>query len=224
MAQLSQTEIDHLAQVVWDYHHLNQPLVKADAIFVLGSHDIEVAEYAADLFIKKYAPFIIFSGGLTHNEDLLRTGWTEPEAEIFAKVALEMGVPKEKMLLENKSRNTGENILFTRELLKANNLDFDSFLLVQKPYMERRTYATFKKQWPEQRFTVTSPPISYLDYVARNSKGLSREKVISIMVGDLECIIEYPALGFQIYQEVPANVIDAYNKLIAAGFDKHLIT
>ena len=42
-------------------------------------------------------------------------------------------------------------------------------ILVQKPFMERRTLATFLKQWPEidktfDRIAVTSPQIYFMDY------------------------------------------------------------
>lgn len=54
------TEVDKLAKIIWNYHHLNHRLEKTDCIFVLGSHDTRVAEYAADLFLKGYAPPISF--------------------------------------------------------------------------------------------------------------------------------------------------------------------
>ncbi len=44
------------------------------------------------------------------------------------------------------------------------------------------------------------------------------------MVGDLQRIKEYPKLGFQIVQEIPDEVWNAYEKLVAAGYNKHLIT
>lgn len=43
------------------------------------------------------------------------------------------------------------------------------------------------------------------------------------MVGDLQRIKEYPAKGFQIEQEIPDEVWSAYETLVAAGYDKHLI-
>jgi hypothetical protein len=43
------------------------------------------------------------------------------------------------------------------------------------------------------------------------------------MIGDLQRIIEYPNKGFHIYQEVPKEVFEAYEELIAKGFTKHLI-
>ena len=87
--------------------------------------------------------------------------WTETEADQFAAIAVNMGVPKASILIENKSTNTGENILFTQQLLQQKNLDPQSFIVVQKPYMERRSYATFKKHWPDKKLIVTSPQISF---------------------------------------------------------------
>ena len=61
------------------------------------------------------------------------------------------------------------NVLFTREMLAAKGLDPASFILVQKPYMERRTFATFSKVWPDKRIMVTSPRLSLDEYLARYS-------------------------------------------------------
>ena len=97
--------IDVLAKKIWDYHHLHHTLEKADCIFVLGSHDLRVAEYSAQLFLKGYAPWIIFSGGIAHHGDLLETSWNKTEAEIFAKRAIQQGVPEDKIIIENKAKN-----------------------------------------------------------------------------------------------------------------------
>jgi uncharacterized SAM-binding protein YcdF (DUF218 family) len=146
--------------------------------------------------------------------------WTESEADKFAKIAIEKGVPPEAILIENKSTNTGENILFTQKLLAEKELNPQSFIVVQKPYMERRSYATFKKHWPDKNLSVTSPQISFETYP---TEEIPLERVIHIMVGDLQRIKYYPEKEFQIYQEIPPDVWQAYEKLIAAGFDKHLM-
>jgi uncharacterized SAM-binding protein YcdF (DUF218 family) len=115
-------------------------------------------------------------------------------------------------------------VLFTREMLAAKGLDPASFILVQKPYMERRTFATFSKVWPGKPIIVTSPRLSLDEYLARYSnESLSAGDVIGIMVGDLQRIREYPARGFQISQEIPDDVWDAYEELVRAGFDKYLL-
>jgi hypothetical protein len=44
------------------------------------------------------------------------------------------------------------------------------------------------------------------------------------MVGDLQRIRLYPEKGYQIFQEIPDDVWAAYEELVAAGYDRHLIT
>ncbi|HEV7621685.1 MAG TPA: YdcF family protein [Flavisolibacter sp.] len=206
-----------LAKKLWDYHHVHHVLKKSDCILVLGSHDLRVADRAVELYQQKMAGFIIFSGGLGR---LTEGMWNETEANLFASVAIKNGVPEKNILIENKSTNTGQNILFTQQLLKGNNLDPQSFIVVQKPYMERRSYATFKKHWPDKDLGVTSPQIDFEKYP---TKEIPAEQVINIMVGDLQRIMIYPEKGFQVYQEVPEDVKEAYNQLIALGYDQHII-
>jgi hypothetical protein len=52
---------------------------------------------------------------------------------------------------------------------------------------------------------------------------VSPDEVISVMVGDLQRIRLYPALGFQIEQEIPDEVWTAFQALVDAGYDRHLI-
>ena len=214
---MTSTEIAGLARIVWDYHQLHHALDTADIILVQGSHDLRVAERGAALFLDGYAPRIVFSGG---HGNLTSKIWDEPEAEKFARVAREMGVPETAMLLETQSTNTGENVQLTRRLLEREHLDPDRFILVQKPYMERRTYATFRKVWPEKDVVVTSPQLDFDDYPTRE---ISKEQVITIMVGDLQRIREYPARGFQVEQHIPAKVWNAFERLVALGFTDNLI-
>ncbi|KAK2006106.1 DUF218 domain-containing protein [Colletotrichum eremochloae] len=190
----------------------------ATAIFCLCSLDKRVAVRAAQLFLDGYGEYLIYSGGVGK---LTAGRFTEPEAEVFASIARQLGVPDDKIIVESRSTNTGENVRFTHALLKHRGLDMKSFVLVQKPYMERRTYATFLKQWPDEaaEFTVTSPQLEFEQYPdAENPKEL----VVNIMVGDLIRIREYPTKGFQIEQEIPQEVWEANRRLIAAGFDGHL--
>jgi len=209
-----------LAETIWNYHHMNHDLERADAILVLCSHDTAVAERGAQLFHEGWAPLLIFSGG---QGAITKQLWTEPEADRFARIAIDRGVPAGSILVENQSTNTGENVEFTRRLLAGRGLDPASFILVQKPYMERRTYATFMKRWPEKRAVVTSPQVSFAEYLARYSNdALTDDDVIGIMVGDLQRIRDYPARGFQIPQEIPAAVREAFEELVRLGYDTHL--
>lgn len=210
-----------LAEKIWDYHLMKHWVAEADAILVLCSHDERVAERGVELFHEGWAPLIIFSGGCGA---ITKTLWDEPEAERFARIAMSLNVPRESILVEANSTNTGENIAFTKRLLEERGLDPEKFIVVQKPYMERRAFATFRKLWPEKDVIVTSPRVSFRDYLAGYAhSSLSADDVVGIMVGDLQRIKLYPARGYQIAQEIPDDVWEAFEQLVRGGYDKYLI-
>lgn len=214
-------EIRELAERLWDYHHMNHSLERSEIILVLCSHDTAVAGRGARLYLEGWAPLLVFSGGLGV---ITKNLWSEPEAELFASIAREMGVPGERILVETRSTNTGENVQFTKRLLAERGIEPRSLILVQKPYMERRTFATFKRYWPGPRVCVTSPQVSFEEYLAEYSnRALTEDDVVGIMVGDLQRIRLYPEKGFQIPQEIPADVWAAFEELVRAGYDKYLI-
>ena len=212
-------EVDMNAKIIWDYMLMHHELKPMDAVFALGTFDIQVAHRAAQLFLEGYGKYLIVAGnsGEVHGSS---PSFNRPEAEVFFDIAISLGVPEEKIIVENQSTNTGANILLVKKLLFEKGIDLHSFLLVQKPTMERRTYATFKKQWPEVECIVTSPQYSYEEYVG----GIQDKNfLINVMVGDLQRIKEYPAKGFQISQEIPNVVWKAYERLVELGFTDRLI-
>lgn len=209
--------IDRFARLVWDYHHVQHALAPADCIIVLGSHDTRVAERGAEVFLAGFAPLVVFSGNLGA---LTRGVWDRPEAEIFADVAAAMGVPRERMLIEARSTNTSENVEFSRRLLAEHGVTPKRAIAVQKPYMERRTLATFRQRWPELDVAVTSPQIEFDAYP---TGAITREDVIHIMIGDLQRLILYAERGWSAPQQIPAEVMEAYQRLIEAGYRGRLI-
>jgi uncharacterized SAM-binding protein YcdF (DUF218 family) len=209
--------IQQAAQILWSYARMGHALEPADIIFVMGSHDLRVAEHAADLFHRGLAPRVVLSGGLGR---LTATVWSQPEAEMFAEVLRARGVPESALLLESRSTNTGENIRFTRQLLAEREINVRSIIALQKPYMERRAFATIRKQWPEVALRMTSPPIEFANY---GTADMPLAEVVHIMVGDLQRVMEYPRRGFMIPQDVPETVRRAYDSLVRAGFIGHLL-
>lgn len=153
---MNQTKLYQHIERLWRYMQLSDDLIQSDCLFVLGSNDVRVAEYAANLYLQGWAEYLVFSGGFGR---LTADVFEQSEAETFAQIARDLGVPSNKMIIEAQATNTGENLLFTHQLLTQRNLNFNSFILVQKPYMERRTYASFRQQWPTQvkHLCVTSP-------------------------------------------------------------------
>lgn len=207
-------------QLLWNYHLMGHKLEKADCILVLGSHYLRVAEHAADLYLQGWAERIIFSGGLGR---LTEGMWQRPEADVFADTAMQKGVPADRIWKENRSTNTGENLRLTQQLMEEKGVDFRKFIVVQKPYMERRAYATFKKHFPDKACLISSPPLNYQDYCIPGDPEISHERVIHLIVGDLQRLWIYAEKGFQIPQEIPDEVMEAYETLIGMGYTEHLV-
>lgn len=207
--------IINMAKTLWDYLVLNQQLSKSDCILVFGGHDISVAIHAAKLYKAGWASSIIVSGGATHPAYYYDLKSDCIEAEALSSVLVREGVDKKSIYLETKAKNTSENFWFSNDLMNALGLNYTSFILVQKPYTERRTYLTGLNRWPNKRIVVSSIHTSYLDYL---NGSIEPEKIINMMTGEIYRIQEYPKLGFFKKQIIPTNVINAYNYLVSKGF------
>lgn len=212
--------VDENARKILNYMRMDMKLHPADVIIGHGCLDTRVAERSAQLMLDGYGTLLVFTGGLGKV-----TKYTQKlsEAERFREVALKMGVDESKILLEKDSTYTVQNILNTISLLQEKDIHPRSIIAVTKPYTERRLYATYMKQWPDAHsvdIMVTSPKLTYEQHVI---DSISKELFINIMVGDMQRIIEFPARGFQIEQEIPDDVRAAYERLIAGGYTKHLI-
>ncbi len=210
--------IQEAINTLWDYHHVKQELRPADLIFVLGSNDARVAEYAAELYHRGLAPLVLFSGGVGR---FTASEWAVSEAETFAATAEKAGVPRDKILLENKSTNTGENVRFSRQVLAQSGIpEPKTVIALQKPYMERRTLATLQAQWPEVNVAVSSPPCTFEQYL---TPKLTADFVINAMIGDFQRILEYPKQGFSTPQPVTPEALQAFRILVEAGYNTQLL-
>jgi uncharacterized SAM-binding protein YcdF (DUF218 family) len=178
---------------------------------------VRVGEHGARLFLQGLAPLMLCSG----NVGRLTAGrFEKSEAATFADAAVRLGVPRSAILIEDASTNTGENIDRSRALLASAGVRPSRIILVQKPYMERRAWATFKRRWPEPDLQVTSPPIPYEEYP---TPQIPRDLVINILVGDVQRMRVYAERGFQVPQPVPDNVWAAWEELVARGYTGHLV-
>lgn len=209
-------KIDRLVKILWDYSVLHHKIEKADVIIVFGSYNPIVSQRAAELYKGGYAPIVVFSGNRSDSTN----GWEKTEAETLASVAEKHGLPKDRILLETKAKNTGENITFSRDLLENHGIKIKKIIVVQKPYSERRVFASVRKRWQEIEVMVTSPKISLHNYLATSPIG--RDASINTIVGDVQRISLYSKKGYQIPQEIPNDVKRAYEELINMGYNKAL--
>lgn len=78
---------------------------------------------------------IIISGGDVK-------GYGKSEAETYAKILKESGIPAKDIILENKSLNTYQNAGYTKEIIK--DLPYDNYLLVTSGIHMKRSLLYFK--------------------------------------------------------------------------------
>jgi len=93
--------------------------------------------YAILLYKKGIIKKILISGG---NGQLINEGYSE--ANWSKRFLLEIGIPKEDILIENKSRNTYENAKYTSELLGRHT---KNLLLITSSWHMKRANLCFKK-------------------------------------------------------------------------------
>ncbi|EFK95859.1 protein containing DUF218 [sediment metagenome] len=113
--------------------------IPSDAIVVLGARAYIDGKYnpclkarvdhASELYEKKLAPLIIMSGGYDRED-------RENEAETMKKIAMENGINESDIILEKDSASTYENLKYSKEILKKNNMN--SVILVTEPFHSPR--------------------------------------------------------------------------------------
>ena len=81
---------------------------------------------------------ILFSG---FSNELKPNGWNE--SDMAKKFFLDQGVRIDNLIFENKSRNTFENIIYSKDIIKTNK---GTWGLITSAYHVPRSYFTFKKQ------------------------------------------------------------------------------
>ncbi|WP_030635861.1 YdcF family protein [[Kitasatospora] papulosa] len=205
-------------ELLWEFQQMHHEPHPCSVGIGLGSHDLGVADVAADLYHRGLIPLIVFTGATSRTT---QARMPRGEAEHYRERALDLGVPSAAVLVEPHARNTGENIEFSRQLLAERGVVVSSALIVSKPYEERRAYATACKVWPDIEIVSASARMTLAEYV---DSIQDVHLVIDMLVGAQQRLLIYPEKGFMTRQEVPEVVTAAYERLCAAGFTSRLMS
>src|SRR3989344_3059210 len=127
----------------------------SDAILVLGAKSchgnsynpclVSRVNHAVDLYKAKYATKILVSGGFDKEDHV-------NEAETMKKIAINLGVPSNNILLEKSSASTYENLLFSQKILKSAGLN--SVIIVTEPFHVARASLVADKL--NLKYTISS--------------------------------------------------------------------
>lgn len=215
----SQIPEEHRAdvEVLWDFHQMHHQLRPADVGIGLGSHDPTVPQVAVDLFVRGMFPYVVFTGA---NAPTTVERYPRGEAVHYGEYAVEHGIPAELVLLEKRATTTPENILLTRQLLTEYGREPRSAVVMSRPYQQRRAYAICQKLWPEIDVTCASTTLPLNEYVTLIGDA---DRVINMMVGDVQRLVLDGNSGYAVPMEVPTPVEDAQSRLISAGYTSRLI-
>jgi uncharacterized SAM-binding protein YcdF (DUF218 family) len=184
---------------LWEFNQMHHQLHPVDLGIGLGSHDLGVAIYTAELYHRDMFPKVVFTGA---NAPTTVERFPRGEAVHYREHGLELGVPDSAILVESKAANTGENIDFTRAIVKANHLDVRSIMLISRPCQQRRAYAMCRLRWPNVDIICASQDVPLDDYIA----GIGDvDRVVSMLVGDTQRVWIYPEHGWAIGQDVPST-------------------
>ena len=145
--------------------------------------------------------------------------WVHYEGEVVGDYYADI-IVENKIILEEKATNTGDNIVNTKRVITDLGLPAHSGILITKPYMKRRAFNTASKQWKEVNWSVAAEAVSFDDYCRKQDDP---KNFISIMVGDLQRIKVYAEYGFQVRDEVPQDVWRSFEALVRSGYDRYVI-
>lgn len=217
---ISRPQVEQLtdARILYEFHsEAENTTIHADFILAAGSHDLRVADHAAALFNEGWAPLLVCSGGYGK---VTKGIWDKPEGIVYANRCAELGVPKDSIVVETNARNSGDNFTFTKDLLSAKGISPATGIIVCKPYMAKRAWATGSKQWAEVKWFARPPQISFEDYPDEDTP---LDTMINLMVGDLQRLRLYAEKGFQVPVSVPNTVWAAYERLVSDGYTKYVL-
>lgn len=148
---------------ITNFIFVSDEVEKADAIFLPGSSHPEQPEYAAELYHKGYATWIIPSGGLSVKRDKwpgVRSkadrynGGYQSDCDFFTDVLLKNGVPAPAIIGEDKSGHTRDNAFFSRQAVDGKGVEIKTALIVCKAFHARRCLMLYQMAFPDVNIKV----------------------------------------------------------------------
>ncbi len=141
LSQPPRADTEKLLQDAYAYLAEEDVPQASDIIFVFGTHSLHRAEKAIELYKQGLAPVLLGSGrgpfyGSTDNET---------EAQRYSDAAKAAGVPETAIVMEEQSITLVDNIRRSLNLLNDRNQRFDSLIIVNSPFAQRRGWAMWRK-------------------------------------------------------------------------------
>lgn len=161
---------------------------QVDVMVLFGGSIMVGGDVLADAIKNNIAKKYIIVGGAGHTTETLRIKINEEfpaietnglsEAEIFANY-LKYKYDLEADYLECSSTNCGNNITFLLDLLKQNNISFNSILLAQDATMQHRMEAGLRK-YANKNITIINYAVYSAKVIIKNSELVFEDRILGM--------------------------------------------
>lgn len=215
-------EIMNEVSVLWNYLCLDKKQTKkGECIIGLGSILKIVPKKCAELYKQKLGEYIVFSGNCGKGTEGIIE---KTEAEIFKNIAIEENVPEKSIFIEPDATTTYENFKYIKRVLVNNNLKPKSFLIVGKPYQERRALSIADVELSDKKYEIASHNITLEDYleIVEKDENMKVEDFINELIGEISLLMLAPKYNLESVQIIPDSVMQSYKKIVAAGYNKYV--
>lgn len=206
--EINKRFLDNITEFIF----IEQESSQADIIFIPGDGYPQMAEKAAELFRRGYAPRVLPSG----NYSILQgefpgvkdkaeqyAGKYSSEWEFLRYVLIHNGVPKDAILKEDRAAYTYENAIYSRETTDREGLIISRAILCCKSFHARRSLMYYQLLYPETEFLVCGVDI---DGISRDTWYKSK-KGIETVLGEVE------RCGGQFHEILNAMRTDILNRV-----------
>lgn len=174
-----------IIQEISDFIFVEDPLEKADVIFIPGGSYPELPERAAALWKEGYAPCVVPSGrfsvtcgrftGAKAKAELYGKDYAT-ECAFYTDVLQRCGVDGDSILQEDRAEYTAQNARFSRMLLDERGIRPQKAILCCKAYHARRCLMYYQLSFPDTSFMVAPVAVGGLtkDSWYGTEKGLKK--------------------------------------------------
>ncbi len=225
LRQLKELTVDELYK---SYH-----IKKVDILLLLGSDLPMIVEIGCDAYHKGLCDYLLFCGGIGHSTQKLKEKISaisgmeigqlpDTEAELYSFLAqIKYSIPENKIIIENQSTNTAENIKFAMDILNEREIIGNSFLLLQDPVLQRRSYATAQNYIAGDKILISFAPfIAQIDKeenITPHYQYLWQiERFYELILGEVWRLRDDEngygprGKGFIRHEDIPQNIEEAY--------------
>lgn len=227
-----------------DKHQLlkKYAIESVDVLILLGSSLTSLPHLAANIFNQRLAKKIMLVGGIGHSthylhDNILKHPYLKTiptnnraEADIYKDILVQYyHLEEQNILVENQSTNCGSNAKEALQLLRNAHIKASSFILMQDPTMQLRTYASFLHEWHNEQVLL----INYSPYIPQiilqnntplitdiDEKAWDIGRFISLLLGEIprlhDTSLGYGPRGknFIAHVDIPYEILECHKRLL----------